>query len=129
MSPSQVAQQIGGSRRTVMRAIEAKELKAFRDNRNHWKITPQALEEWANTQCAPSGRLPTAAHTDQQLQSTENAAELEAEKAARRMAEIEAAELRGKLSATESERDRLHRIVQDLTGKSAARTSWWPWRR
>jgi excisionase family DNA binding protein len=129
MSPSQVAQQIGASRRTVMRAIEAKELKAFRDNRNHWKITPQALEEWANAQCAPSGHLPTTAHTDQPPQSTENAVELEAERAARRLAEIEAAELRGKLSATEAERDRLHGIVQDLTGKNAGPRSWWPWRR
>jgi excisionase family DNA binding protein len=129
MSPSQVAQQIGTSRRTVMRAIEAKELKAFRDNRNHWKITTQALEEWANAQCAPSGHLPTHAHTEQPPESARDTAELEAERAARRVAEIEAAELRGKLSATEAERDRLHRIVQDLTGKSAGRPSWWPWRR
>ena|GEM_PF-1559652 len=129
MSPSQVAQQIGASRRTVMRAIEAKDLKAFRDNRNHWKITPKAFEEWANAQCAPSGQMPILAHIDQLPESAQNAAELEAERVARRMAEIEAAELRGKLSATEAERDRLHRIVQDLTNKNAVPRSWWPWRR
>ena len=47
MSPTQVAQATNISRRTVMRAIEAQELQAFRDNRNHWKITAEAVERWA----------------------------------------------------------------------------------
>lgn len=136
MSPSQVAQHIGASRRTVMRAIEAKELKAFRDNRNHWKITPQALEEWANAQCAPSGQVPTFAHPDQTETTGPASTELDAERAARqaaeearRMAEIDAAELRGKLAATEAERDRLHGIVVSLTEGDSRRRRWLPWRR
>lgn len=112
-----------------MRAIEAQKLKAFRDNRNHWKITSQALDEWASSQRAHTGHLPTYAHTNQPEEPVHRTADMEAERAARRKAEIEAAELRGKLSATEAERDRLHRIVQNLTNKNAAPRSWWPWRR
>lgn len=57
MSPAQAAQMKGVSRRTIMRAIEAYELKAFRDNRNHWKIDPQELDMWADAQWAPSGHV------------------------------------------------------------------------
>lgn len=129
MSPSQVAQVTGTSRRTVMRAIEAHELQAFRDNRNHWKITPQALEDWANAQCAPSGHLPTIAHHVPTREDGAGDAELRAEREARRAAELEAAELRGKLEATAAERDRLHGIVQRLTEDRVQGRSWWPWGR
>lgn len=54
MSPAQAAQLKGVSRRTIMRAIESYELQAFRDNRNHWKIDPQALDKWADAQWAPT---------------------------------------------------------------------------
>lgn len=54
MSPAQAAHLKGVSRRTIMRAIESHELQAFRDNRNHWKIDPQALDKWADVQWAPS---------------------------------------------------------------------------
>jgi excisionase family DNA binding protein len=60
MSPAQAAQMKGVSRRTIMRAIEMHELKAFRDNRNHWKIDPQELDMWAGAQWAPTGH----AHLD-----------------------------------------------------------------
>lgn len=30
-----------------MRALESKVLRADRDNKNRWKISPEALEEWA----------------------------------------------------------------------------------
>lgn len=130
MSPTQVAQATNTSRRTVMRAIEAQELPAFRDNRNHWKITPQAVEQWALAQCAPSGhahQLPTLDTQPAHPMPTpgEGAGALEAERQARRLAEVEAAELRGKLAATEAERDRLHGIVQSLTASQLKRRSWW----
>lgn len=131
MSPTQVAQATNTSRRTVMRAIEAQELIAFRDNRNHWKITPQAVEQWAVAQGAPIGHahpLPTldaqAAHPV--FSPVERSEGLEAERQARRLAEVEAAELRGKLAATEAERDRLHSIVQSLTAAPLKRRRWWP---
>lgn len=131
MSPTQVAQATSTSRRTVMRAIEAKELTAFRDNRNHWKVTPQAVEQWALAQCAPSEHAHVLPMPDLHSAHTaptpdERAGALEAERQARRMAEVEAAELRGRLAATEAERDRLHGIVQSLTAATAKRRSWWP---
>ena len=130
MSPTQVAQATSTSRRTVMRAIESKELAAFRDNRNHWKITLQAVEQWALNQCAPSEHAHSKATPDEQptysspLPNKEVGA-LEAERHARRLAEVEAAELRGKLTATEAERDRLHDIIQTLTAPQTKRRRWW----
>lgn len=63
MSPAQAAHMKGVSRRTIMRAIESHELQAFRDNRNHWKIDPQALDKWADAQWAPSGHAhPPSGH-------------------------------------------------------------------
>lgn len=132
MSPSQVAHATGASRRTVMRAVEAGELEAFRDNRNHWKITAQAVEEWALAQIAPNAHahsivIPELPSAHVLPTSTEEAEALTAERQARRLAEVEAAELRGKLTATEAERDRLHGIIQSLTAPKAKRRSWWPW--
>lgn len=135
MSPAQVAQTTNTSRRTVMRAIEAQELPAFRDNRNHWRITPQAVERWAHAQCAPSVQAPTSnenAHLSPTI--AYEADELSVEREARRVAEIDAAQLRGKLIATEAERDRLYSIVQNLTEAQnkpveATRRSWWLWKR
>lgn len=46
LSPQQAADQVGVSRRTIMIAIEANELKATRNNKNHWKIRPEDLDEW-----------------------------------------------------------------------------------
>lgn len=128
MSPSQAAQATGTSRRTVMRAIETQELEAFRDNRNHWKITSQALKRWAFSHCSPTGHLPIpAVQTDNQhVPTSYHMEELQAEREARRQAEVEAGELRGKLAATEAERDRLHRLVECLTAPQAKRRSWWP---
>lgn len=130
MSPTQAAQATGTSRRTVMRAIERKELVAFRDNRNHWKITPKAIENWALTHCAPTEQNPIPAHPkqpDAHLAPTPDTwAELQAEREARRQAEVEAGELRGKLAATETERDRLHGLVERLAAPKVRRRSWWP---
>lgn len=130
MSPTQVAQVTNTSRRTVMRAIESGDLTAFRDNRNHWKITLQSVEQWALAQCARidhAHQLPTydaqPAHSVPTINGGAEA--LEAERRARRLAEVEAAELRGKLAATEAERDRLHDIIQSLTTPQPKRRSWW----
>lgn len=130
MSPTQVAQATNTSRRTVMRAIEARQLVAFRDNRNHWKITSQAVEEWALAQQSPSAHaqlMPTIELPSAYSVPTppEVIGALETERQARRLAEVEAAELRGKLAATEAERDRLHAIIQSLTAPQAKRRRWW----
>ena len=70
MSPAQAAQLKNISRRTIMRAIESHELQAFRDNRNHWKIDPQALDKWADAQWAPTGH----AHPDMPIVPTQDVA-------------------------------------------------------
>lgn len=122
-----------------MRAIEAQELQAFRDNRNHWKITAEAVEQWALAQCMPYGQNhhiliaePPPAHA--LPTPNEDSELLAAERQARRLAEVEAAELRGKLTATEAERDRLHSIIEHLTQPRVAATErsrrrWWPWQK
>lgn len=67
LSPAQVAQRCITSRRSVMRAIERYELKAIRDNRNHWKISAEDADEWAASRWAPSEQDPlntlTVAHS------------------------------------------------------------------
>lgn len=139
MSPTQVAQATEASRRTVMRAIESGQLQAFRDNRNHWKITAQAVEQWALAQCARNAQAPTSNENEHPPAHflptiTYEVEELNAEREARRGAEIEAAQLRGKLIATEAERDRLYNIVQSLTEAQtkavhSTRRGWWLWKR
>lgn len=130
MSPAQAAQATGTSRRTIMRAIEVQELLAFRDNRNHWKITSQSLEKWASAHFSLTGQMPTNAQREQgdayPVPTFDHIAELQAEREARRQAEVEAGELRGKLAATEAERDRLHRLVEHLSAPQVKRRGWWP---
>lgn len=142
MSPTQVAQATGTSRRTVMRAIESQELKAFRDNRNHWKITPQAIEEWANAHCAPTGQRPpdaqVLAYSVQVPAQDETTLELAAARAtiaqleARledRAALVRAAEDRAQ--AAELERDRWRNMAERLVEPSgppdppSRRRRWW----
>lgn len=130
MSPTLAAQATGTSRRTIMRAIETKELQAFRDNRNHWKITSEALDAWAFAHHAPTEQTPSTAQLEKvsahQLPTSDHRAEVQVEREARRQAEIEAGELRGKLVATEAERDRLHALVERMTAPRAKRRNWWP---
>ena len=54
LSPAQVAQRCATSRRSVMRAIERHELRATRDNRNHWKVNAGNADRWAAAQWATS---------------------------------------------------------------------------
>lgn len=64
LSPAHAAQLAKVSRRTIMRAIEAGELPAFRDNRNRWQIIRQELENWAGAQWAPNEQRPPNAYSD-----------------------------------------------------------------
>lgn len=93
--------------------------------RGTWKITPQAIDEWARAHCAPTREMPTSAHTEQLIAypapNLDAGAELQVEREARRQAEVEAGELRGKLAATEAERDRLHSLDERLTAPQTKR--------
>lgn len=122
MSPAQAAQLLKVSRRTIMRAIEGHELLAIRDNRNHWKISPEELDRWASAQCAPSEHVHPEVHTLPTYQdSPETLAKLAAE-----TARADAAE-RARDQA-ESDRDAWRRQAEKLADRPQ-QGGWWPWRR
>jgi excisionase family DNA binding protein len=102
MSPAQAAQLKNVSRRTIMRAIESHELKAFRDNRNHWRIAPQDLDKWANAQWAPTEH----AHLDLPTVPTPDLAVMLARVEAERNA------LRELLEQTKEDRDHWRRLAE-----------------
>jgi len=91
-----------------MRAIEAGELSARRDNRNQWQIEAESLAHWApngpaqdGAQCLPTPeRLPDMINTDMLIQSLRDLADAE----------------RRRADAAETDRD---------AWKSMAQRSWW----
>lgn len=116
MSPAQAAQSKGVSRRTIMRAIEAHDLKAVRDNRNRWKIDPQELDKWADAQWAPSGQV----HSDLPTMPTSS---LEVKLA---VAEAERDAFKAQLIGVQEDRDRWRKMAERLADKPR----WfWPWGR
>lgn len=142
-----------------MRAIDAQELPAFRDNRNRWQISPEALGTWAGAQWAPTGQhppdaqpCPLDAHPSAQGAKDDIARDLAAARLtivqlearlAERAALVGAAESRAQ--SAEEERDRWRVHAEKLTELLAAREAstpvlaspsaprhraWrWPWRR
>lgn len=62
LTPNEASRRTGKSRRTIMRAIEAGEIEARRDNRNQWQISEDALAHWARSeQPTPDAHpMPTA---------------------------------------------------------------------
>lgn len=109
LTPEQAAKRAGVSRRTVLRAVQAQELLAVRDNRNRWRIEADRLDAWARPR-APNGQSADDAQTHAQ----------DAELAALRVQiAIRQAELDGVcalLRQVESERD---------AWRELARQSWW----
>lgn len=138
-----------------MRAIEAKELLAFRDNRNRWQITRQELEKWAHAHRALSEQSSPDAHSDAHLAQPDahfpkaNQDTLANDLAAARLtiaqlevrleeraALVSAAEARAQMA--EADRDRWRALAEKLTDRPAAPPvdlpaplprRWWPWRR
>lgn len=126
------------SRRTIMRAIDNKELLAIRDNRNRWQITRQELEKWAGAQWAPSGQRPPDAHPDAHLAQSDaqlsgadrdslaedlaaarlTIAQLEA-RLEERAALVSAADARARMA--EADRDRWRALAEKLTDRLAER--------
>lgn len=115
MSPAQAAQVAGVSRWTIMRAIKAQELQATRDNRNLWRITPDALDMWR----ASTVRTPTDLHTSH---TPEIVAELR-ERLSAEMVRADSAE-RARDQA-EADRDRWQAMAEKLADRP--RRKWWPW--
>lgn len=153
LSPKEAAARAKVSRRTIMRAVEAGNLPARRDNRNRWNITAEDLDRWADAQCAPSGHCPPYAHPTAHtvapsVTQDETALELAAARAtiaqleARledRAALVRAAEDRTR--AAEADRDRWRSVAERLAERPAPPPAspapqptprprrWWPWAR
>jgi excisionase family DNA binding protein len=102
MSPAHAAQSKNVSRRTIMRAIETHELKARRDNRNHWKITPEDLDRWADAQSAPTGEVHPVPTPQDSVETLARVARLEAENS----------QLRERLSEIKEDRDAWKEMAQ-----------------
>jgi len=128
ISPAHAAQQLKISRRTIMRAIESHEIKAFRDNKNHWKISEDELSRWAAVKRAHTEHAhgetptsPTQTEIDQpaslQVQLVEAQAQVRA---------LEALLQREREAVTDLkyERDQWRRQAEALAEKKA---KWWPW--
>lgn len=121
MSPAQAAQLLKVSRRTIMRAIEGHELLAIRDNRNHWKISPEELDRWASAQCAPSGHV----HAEMPTLPTYQDSPEVLVKLAAETARADAAE-RARDQA-EADRDAWRAQAERLADRPK-QGGWWPWR-
>lgn len=91
LSPAQAAQLIGVSRSTISRAIKSLELKASRNNQNHWRIDEPDLIEWSLRTGLTTGHDQPNAQADQSNQ-------------------IEIAELRAEVRGL---RDQLDELRQD----------------
>lgn len=112
MSPETAAKAHKVSRWTIMRAIKSGDLRAYRDNKNHWKITPDSFFAWVN------GEGPSSVHSAQETTGALRE-RLSAETVRADIAEA-------LLSATEADRDHWREMAKKLVEKP--RRSWWSWR-
>jgi excisionase family DNA binding protein len=111
MSPAQAAQTLGVSRMTIIRAIKANELTAFRDNRNNWQIAPENLQAWANVHAQISEQKPTViSHVQGEVDVLKE-----------RLSAVTA-----RAEAAEADRDAWRSMAEKLAEN---RRRWrWPWR-
>lgn len=74
LTPKQAAERAGVGRTTIVRALNAGELKAIRDNDGRWKIDPEAVDDWMSMRTPDRQRPKVSSVTavDTQL-VTENA--------------------------------------------------------
>lgn len=149
LSPAQAAQWAKVSRRTIMRAIDAQELPAFRDNRNRWQISPEALGTWASAQWASTGQrppdvqpCPLDAHPSAQAAKDDIAHDLAAARLTIAQLEARLDERAALVRAAEARAQAAEALAAQLTELLAARPAqepdaapsvpprrWWPWRR
>lgn len=126
MSPEAAAQAAGTTRWTIMRAIKAQRLRATRDNRNQWRITPEDLDAWRHAHLAHSAlsvRTDELAQGAQGVAHPEEATRTDVETLRREverlgrdlLAERARADTEAKRADTESKRaDREAEAVDDL---------------
>lgn len=148
-SPQEAAQRAGVGRSTIMRAIKSNQLRAFRSNRNQWRIDCDDLERWiadrlghdrSVTIDTPEGdqmvSLVTPMDTPETLAKLA-AAEAERDGLRERLDELKKAHaqtmaardqgeehLRTSLSEARENRDEWKARANELE----RRRSWWPWK-
>lgn len=146
LSPREAARIAKVGKSTIMRAIEATQLEARRDNRNQWRIERTALDRWTmdrpgSDRDSPTDR--TKADRDSPMDRTrEDWSTLvdELDTARLTIAQMEARleERTALVHAAEADRDRWRALAEKLTDRPAAPPAdppapaprrWWPWRR
>lgn len=146
LSPREAARIANVGKSTIMRAIEATQLEARRDNRNQWRIERSALDRWTMDRPGPDRDSPTdrvKADRDSPLGRTGadwSTLVDDMNKARLTIAQMEARleERAALVRAAEADRDRWRALAEKLTDRPAApfadppalppRRAWrWPW--
>ena len=73
LTPAKAAKIVGCGRTSIMRALESRKLRGDRDNRNRWRISLEALEEWmANRPNSTQKQPDSAADTVRSVQDLDD---------------------------------------------------------
>ena len=146
LSPREAARIAKVGKSTIMRAIEATQLEARRDNRNQWRIERSALDHWTMDRLGPDRDSPTdRAKADRDSPLGRTGADWstladDLDKARLTIAQMEARleERAALVRAAEADRDRWRALAEKLTDRPVAPPAdppapsprrWWPWRR
>ena len=146
LSPREAARIAKVGKSTIMRAIEATQLEARRDNRNQWRIERSALDRWTMDRPGPDRDSPADrinADRDSPMDRTRadwSTLADDLNKARLTIAQMEARleERAALVRAAEADRDRWRDLAEKLTDRPAAPPAdlpppslrrWWPWRR
>ena len=146
LSPREAARIANVGKSTIMRAIEATQLEARRDNRNQWRIERSALDRWTMDRPGPDRDSPTdRVKTDRDSPLGRTRADWstlvdELDTARLTIAQMEARleERTALVRAAEADRDRWRALAEKLTDRPTAPSAdppapaprrWWPWRR
>ena len=146
LSPREAARIAKVGKSTIMRAIEATQLEARRDNRNQWRIERSTLDRWTMDRPGPDRDSPadrTKADRDSPMGRTGadwSTLADDLNKARLTIAQMEARleERSALVRAAEADRDRWRDLAEKLTDRPAAPPAdlpapslrrWWPWRR
>lgn len=128
LSPREAARIANVGKSTIMRAIEATQLDARRDNRNQWRIERSALDRWTMDRSGPDRDSPTdqvKADRDSPLGRTGadwSTLADDLDKARLTIAQMEARleERAALVRAAEADRDRWRALAEKLTDRPNA---------
>ena len=146
LSPREAAHIAKVGKSTIMRAIEATQLEARRDNRNQWRIERTALDRWTMDRPVSDRDISTdriEADRDNRVGRTGAdwstlVDELDAARLNIAQMEARLEERAALVRAAEADRDRWRALAEKLTDRPTAPPAdppapaprrWWPWRR